>query len=56
MAQFEEHAMQLLFPSQTRGAVQQLEALSHVTQLVVVVSQVAQGEVHGEQVIPPSKM
>ena len=52
VAQSEGHSMQVLLPSQTRGAVQQLEVLlSHVRQVVGAVSQVAHGEVHGIQVV-----
>ena len=49
-AQEEGHSIQVMLASQTRGAEQQFAAVVHVRQLVGVVSQVAQGEVHRMQV------
>ena len=48
-AQAEGHSIQVVLPSQTRGAVQQLAAVVHVRQLPGVVSQVEHGEVQGVQ-------
>ena len=53
-AQAAGHVMQVLVPSQTRGAVQQSEAPVHVRQLLAVVSQVEHEPVHAVQV-PPLK-
>ena len=51
VAQVAGHEIQVVVPSQTRGAAQQLATVVHVRQVVGAVSQVAHGAVHAVQVV-----